>query len=158
MPDIRVDPDSRSDPITLLAFDFGARRIGIAVGNALTGRARAIGTLDNRDSGPDWSSIDAFISEWSPDRLVVGMPYNMDGTEHALASTVNEFAAALADRTRLPVDFVDERLSSHEAMERLKHERQGGHRRRIRKEDVDSAAAAVILETWLNSHSLDKTP
>lgn len=139
---------------TLLAFDYGRRRIGVAVGNTLTGRARALATVAATDAGPDWDRIAALLREWKPGRLVVGVPYNGGGFgADDIATEAQRFARQLHGRFGLPVDTVDEQLSSAEAYAGLKAERRAGQRGRIAKQDIDSAAAAVILQHWLDHHS-----
>lgn len=140
-------------PEAVLAFDFGLRRIGIAAGDTLTGTAAPRPAAFVTASGPDWQAITREIDALEPRRLVVGAPYNADGTPGALAAAARRFANELERRFRLPVSMVDERWSSLEAGAALKARRAGGGRRRIRREDVDSAAAAVILERWLAGES-----
>jgi putative Holliday junction resolvase len=137
----------------ILAFDFGLRRIGIAAGDTLTGTAAPRpATLVTR-AGPDWAAIAREVNALKPRRLIVGAPYNVDGTPGALAPAARRFANELEHRFKLPVSMVDERWSSLEAGTALKTRRADGGRRRIRREDVDSAAAAVILERWLAGES-----
>jgi putative holliday junction resolvase len=138
---------------TLLAFDYGRRRIGVAVGNTLTRQARALVTLDAGESGPDWTRIAALIGEWQPARLVVGVPYNDAAPGDTIAAEAQRFARRLHGRFGLPVETVDERLSSAAAHERLKAERRAGRRGQIARQDIDSAAAAVILQDWLDNHT-----
>ena len=141
---------------TLLGFDFGTKRIGVAVGQTLTGNARPLTTLRVNNEQPDWEAIGRLIASWQPVQLVVGLPVNMDGSEHALAATVHEFAEQLRARFALPVDLIDERLSSHEAQQIAVG--MGGRsapHSRAAKEQLDRIAAQVILETWL-SHQNDK--
>src|SRR3984885_13413245 len=134
---------------TLLAFDFGLKRIGIASGDTLTGTAAPRPAAAVHQQGPDWDAIAREVRMLSPRRLVVGAPYNADGTPGAIAPAARRFAAELEKRFGLPVNMVDERWSSLEANEALKARRASGERRkRIRREDIDSAAAAVILERW----------
>jgi len=134
---------------TILAFDFGLKRIGMAVGDTLTSTAAPRGVIPVAPSGPDWDSIAAEVHALHPQVLVVGAPYNVDGTPGRLAPAARRFAAELQRRFALPVSLVDERWSSLEAGAALKAQRAGGARRRIRRGDIDSAAAAVILERWL---------
>ena len=132
-----------------MAFDYGARRIGVAVGQATTGSASPVGVVAVHGE-PDWAALARCIGEWSPSRLLVGLPYNMDGTETSLAATCRAFAAELARRYGLPVEFVDERLTSAAATAELREARRAGTRaRRVRREDIDAHAARLILETWL---------
>jgi len=143
-----------SGGVTLLAFDYGRRRIGVAVGNTLTRQARPLLTLDVTETGPDWARIAALLEEWRPARLVVGVPYNAEpAAGAAIAVEAQRFARRLHGRCGLPVDTVDERLSSAEAHARLRTERRAGRRGTIAKRDIDSAAAAVILQDWLDNHT-----
>jgi putative holliday junction resolvase len=135
---------------TLLAFDFGRKRIGIASGDTLTGTAGPRPAASVLTSGPDWTVIEREVRTLQPHLLIVGAPYNADGSPGSLANEASGFAAELERRFGIPVKRVDERWSSLQAKERLKTQRASGERkRRIRKEDIDSAAAAVILERWL---------
>ena len=137
----------------VLAFDFGLRRIGIAAGDTLTATAAPRPAAFVTPAGPDWLAITREIDALKPGRLIVGAPYNVDGTPGALAPAARRFANELERRFKLPVSMVDERWSSLEAGAALKARRAGGGRRRIRREDLDSAAAAVILERWLAGES-----
>lgn len=135
---------------TVLAFDFGLRRTGVAVGNTITGTAEPLATLPARDGEPDWSALDACISDWRPGVLVVGVPYNMDGSPGELTGRSLAFAAALEARFGLTVCTVDERLSSRQAEETLRLRRASGAlARRVRRGDVDREAACVLLRQWL---------
>lgn len=142
---------------TILAFDFGHRRIGIAVGQDVTGSATALGAVGNGERGPDWAALDALIAEWRPDRLVVGLPLNADGSPSQLAADARDFCTALA-RFRRPVATVDERYSSLEARERLRRERRAGLKGRVGKEAVDAAAAVEIAERWLADRAAGRDP
>jgi putative Holliday junction resolvase len=134
---------------SVLAFDFGLKRIGIASGDTLTRSAAPRPAVLARASGPDWPAIEREVRALGPRQLVVGAPYNEDGSEGALLGRVRHFAAELERRFALPVHLVDERLSSLEASARLKAQRESGtRRRRVARADVDSAAAAVILGRW----------
>ena len=129
---------------TVLAFDFGLKRIGIASGDTLTRQAAPRPAASVGRAGPDWER-----SALAPELLVVGAPYNAAGGEGELSAAVRAFAAELERRFTLPVALVDERLSSLEAGAALKERRASGQRRRrIGRADVDSAAAAVILARW----------
>jgi putative Holliday junction resolvase len=144
-------PEGRSPkiPTIVVALDFGLKRIGIASGDTLTRTANPRATLGNGTQGPDWIGIDRVIADLRPARLAVGEPYNADGSPSALTEAARRFAAELARRSALPVDLVDERHSSQDAEERLREMRATGQRgRRVTREDVDAAAAAVILERW----------
>ena len=133
---------------TLLAFDFGLRRIGVAVGQSVTRSASPVATVACKDGSPDFESIDAIVAEWKPTRLVVGMPTHADGSPGEMRKPVAAFIEML-DRYALPVDTIDERYTSLEAQAALKTARAAGSRGRIRKEDVDAAAAVLIAERYL---------
>ncbi len=139
--------------VSVLAFDFGLRRIGVAAGQSITGSAAPLAAVSAQDGSPNWAALDRLVKEWAPDRLVVGLPYNMDGSEQDITRRARRFAEELGRRYAQPVHTVDERLSSREAEARLKELRQRG-RRRITRADVDCAAACVILESWF--HAQDK--
>ena len=106
-------------PVTLLAFDVGARRIGVALGNTLSGTARELGVLDVREAGPDWPRLDQWVREWRPDALVVGDPSTLDGGDQPARQRARAFAAEIARRYGLPVHPVDERSTSKEASRRF---------------------------------------
>jgi putative Holliday junction resolvase len=144
-------PDN-TGPETILAFDFGLRRIGIAVGQDVTGSASPLGVAANSDAGPDHIAISRFITEWRPKRLVVGMPTHADGSASAIHDQVLAFIDELG-RYELPVATVDERHTSKEAEAALKNARAAGTRGRISKEMIDSAAAVFIAERFLSSRT-----
>lgn len=137
-------------PETIIAFDFGLRRIGVAVGQQVTNSASPLETVGNSDNGPDWSRIDAIVREWRPQRLIVGMPTHADGSPSDIANTVRKFIDELS-KFELPVETVDERYSSVEAEAVLRSQREEGLRGRISKEAIDSAAATFIAERWLKN-------
>jgi putative Holliday junction resolvase len=128
---------------TLLGFDFGTKRIGIAVGQTLTKSARPLQQI----SSVDWSSLDKLIAEWRPAALVVGLPLNMDDSPGKMAKAATEFAAALREHYSLLVHLCDERLSSREALERLAER----GNTKPSKAELNCMAAAVILESWLHA-------
>jgi putative Holliday junction resolvase len=134
---------------TLLAFDVGAKRIGVAVGNTISQSAREVGVLDVFEAGPDWPALDRWMKEWRPDRLVVGDPATLDGGDQPIRLRARGFARQLQQRYRLPVEQVDERTSSIEAAQRFAAGRASGARRRHEARQLDALAAAVILERWL---------
>ncbi len=137
---------------TALVLDFGERRIGVAIANADAGTASGIDTLAGGGSEPDWQGLDRLIADWQPDQLVMGLPYNADGSDSPMTERVRAIAARLQERYELAVDLVDERLTSVEAENRLREAReQGLRRRRTRREDIDRIAAQVIAEAWLNA-------
>ncbi len=129
---------------TVMAFDYGARRIGVAIGETLAATAGPLATLPVRADGPDWRALATLVATWAPDLFVVGLPTHADGTPHRLAPAIAAFAAGLTARHGRPVETVDERLSSVEASARAGR---GGQAR------VDALAAQVILETWFGTRS-----
>ena len=135
---------------TILAFDFGLRRIGVAVGQSVTRSASPLGVVANRDSGVDHEAIAALIREWRPMLLVVGMPAHADGSASAMQEPVRAFIRELGKHD-LPVETVDERYTSVEAERVLQEARAAGSRGRIAKEEIDSAAAVFIAERYLAS-------
>jgi putative Holliday junction resolvase len=139
-----------SRPTTILAFDFGLRRIGVAVGQSVTGSASPLGTIANSESRVDRDAIAALIREWRPTLLVVGMPMHADGSPSDLQKPVEAFIEELRSFS-LPVESVDERYTSVEAERVLKEARASGSRGRIKKEEIDSAAAVFIAERYLAS-------
>jgi putative holliday junction resolvase len=141
---------------TFIGFDFGLRRIGVALGSADTGGARPLRTVANHDSGPEWRAIESLVTEWAPAALVVGVPYNADGSSHEVTNAALAFAAELESRLGLPVHQVDERLTSYAANEALVERRQRGDHRKLRSGDTDSAAAAMILDDWLASRGTNR--
>jgi len=135
-------------PQLVLAFDFGTRRIGLATGDTLTRTARGHSTLDCARGIP-WPGIDKIFADLQPSQLIVGLPFNMDGTPTALAPAARSFAAELGARYRKPVALVDERLSSREAEAELRGARAAGLKRgRTTHADVDMIAARILLERW----------
>jgi len=134
---------------SLLAFDFGAKRIGVATGNTTLAIAHPLGGIAFEDNRRRFEAIAALIEEWHPVRLVVGCPQTHDGAEHSLAASVQRFRRRLEARFGLPVDVVDEHLSSWSAGRRLS---QAGVPARDQKRHVDTMAACVILETWFEAH------
>jgi len=144
-----VTPDL-SQPRTILAFDFGLRRIGVAVGQDITGSASPLGVVANRENGVDHGAIAALIKEWCPTEIVVGMPSHADGSPSIVQESVEAFIEEL-QRYGLSVETVDERYTSIEAEQALKEARVAGTRGRISREMIDAAAAVFIAERYLSS-------
>ena len=141
-------PAIRADG-TVLGFDVGARRIGVAVGNGMTGTARAVAVVDVHAAGPDWARIEQLRREWRPDGCVVGDPMSLDGGDQPVRRLAQAFARELQARTGLPVAMFDERNSSQEAARRFAAQRAEGSRKRRDAGLLDAGAAAVILDRWL---------
>lgn len=129
-----------------LGFDFGYKRIGVAVGQQITCSARPLTTLDAKLGIPNWDAVQKIIAEWRPQALIVGLPTCIDDSEQYTTAAARGFARQLRKRFLLPVHLVDERLSTVEARAQLFAE--GGYRK-IKQSQVDSVAACVILEQWL---------
>ncbi|WP_089729253.1 Holliday junction resolvase RuvX [Candidatus Thiosymbion oneisti] len=130
----------------LLGFDFGPRKIGVAVGQLVTRSASALTTIRSHRNGPDWAGIEQLVREWQPTGAVVGLPFNMDDTESTTAPGARRFARQLKERCGLEVYLVDERLTSLEARRRL-------GRDAVSLEAIDALAAKLILETWLTDRA-----
>lgn len=142
---------------TVLGFDVGARRIGVAVGSTFGHGARALAVVDVHASGPDWPAIERLLKEWRPDGIVVGDPMTLEGGDQPIRQRAHAFAREIHGRCKLPVVLVDERLSSIEAAQRFASDRAEGRKRRRDAEALDAVAAAVIIERWLASPD-DATP
>lgn len=130
---------------TLLGFDFGTQRIGIAVGQSVTGTASALRTVASRNGKPDWETISTLIEEWRPDALVVGLPLHADGSDSDMTGAARKFARQLEARYRLPVHTMDERLSSRAARGLQQDGKRGA------QAGIDALAAMIILQNWLES-------
>ncbi|GAB2890542.1 Holliday junction resolvase RuvX [Microbulbifer echini] len=137
-----------SKPITALAFDFGTRSIGLAFGQSLTASARELAPLPAKDGKPDWDKVQQLIDEWRPHYLLVGLPLNMDGSESEFGARARKFGQRLHGRSGLPVEMIDERLSTRAAKEEAAER---GHRGNFAQDPVDSIAARIILEDWLRA-------
>ena len=133
---------------TLLGFDYGTKRIGVAVGQTITHTVTPLTTLQSTNETPDWQAISRLIEEWQPDTLVVGLPLQLDGTTQPLTTKAQRFGNQLKGRYNLPVEMMDERLTSHEAETKL-----ASRKGKSAKTDIDALAAALILQSWLDQHS-----
>jgi putative Holliday junction resolvase len=133
--------------MTVMGFDFGMKHIGVAVGQTITRTAQALTSISAQQGIPDWKEIEKLIVIWQPDALVVGLPLNMDGTEQPITQHAHQFAQKLKKHFHLTVYEEDERLSTVEAREKIFS--QGGYRA-LTKKAIDSMAAKLILESWLN--------
>jgi putative Holliday junction resolvase len=131
---------------TLIGFDFGERRIGVAVGETATGIANPIGAIDAPANEARFREIEKLVHEWRPSAFVVGRPRHADDSQHAVAKLAEKFARRLQSRYKLPVVMIDETLSSADAESQLRASRAGAKR----KGDVDALAAAIILQSYLD--------
>lgn len=134
---------------TLIAFDFGTKSIGVAIGQQITGTARPLAALKAQDGTPDWAVIEKLLQEWQPDEIIVGLPRNMDGSEQPLTARARKFANRIHGRFGVKVSLHDERLSTIEARAALFEN--GGYRA-LGKGQVDSASAVVILESFFETN------
>ena len=141
-----LSPDS-----TVLGFDVGSRRIGVAIGSAFSVSARALAMMKVRADGPDWNALDRLHKEWRPQGLIVGDPLTLEGDDQPNRKRAHAFARQLQQRYKLPVLLVDERSSSVEAARRFAVERAEGRKRRRDAASLDAVAAAVIIERWLSA-------
>ncbi len=138
---------------SLLAFDFGKRRVGVGLGLPETGTATPLATISYHQQGALWMEIQSLIATWNPQLLLVGMPVRDDGKTASLKKPIQHFAATLKKRYDLPVEFIDEQLTSFEALDRLKQQRQHGRRKKVQKMEIDRQAAAILIENWLSTYS-----
>jgi len=132
---------------TFLGFDFGMKNIGVAVGQELTLTASPLTVIKAREGIPNWDQIQTLLDEWQPQRLIVGLPLNMDGTEQEMTTAARRFGNRLNGRFHIPVEWQDERLSTFEALDQLGiHSKMQSNKR----DDVDRISAQLILQSWLN--------
>jgi putative Holliday junction resolvase len=137
-------------PRSVLGFDFGLKRIGLATGQIITGTASPLTTLQAVNQSPDWSGIEKHIRQWNPDALIVGIPYLLDGGETDITRAARNFSRELERRFKLPVYTVDESLSSFEAEQQLRQDKKID---KHNKHEIDKMAAAIIVQSWLDSQS-----
>jgi putative holliday junction resolvase len=138
----------------VLAFDYGTRRIGVASGNTLSRVGQALCTLECKQQQTPWTDIDQLLRDYLPSQLVVGLPYNDDGSPTGMTPAAQAFATELRERSGLPVTLVDERHSSREAERELAWMRRSGVKtRRVTHADVDKVAAKVVLDRWFSTHT-----
>lgn len=137
------------DPVgTVLAFDFGEKRIGVATGETLLGSAHPLTVIHAESNDDRFAVIGKLIAEWQPEHLVVGLPTHADGTPHEMTRLATKFGERLVRRFNLPVFYADERLTSLDAEARL---RETGRNSKSAKPLLDAVAAQLILQTWFES-------
>lgn len=139
-------PSRTTKPLAALSFDFGTQRIGVAFGQSISGTARPVCVLKANDGIPDWEQVGSVIAEWSPDVLVIGLPYNLDGTESELLKRAIKFGNRLNGRFHKPCYGMDERLSSRAAIEQVMEESGS----MTKTSGIDDIAAQIILENWFS--------
>lgn len=140
---------------SVLGFDFGTKKTGVATGQSITATAAPLAPLAMRDGIPDWLVIERLLKEWQPQALLVGLPLNMDDTESELSRLARKFARRLHGRFNLPVFMVDERLTSRAARELLA---EIGDRRKGKLPSLDSTAAVLMVESWLAQPNITLLP
>ena len=141
-------------PISVLSFDFGLKQIGIAYGQTLTKCAKGIVILKAKDGIPNWDAVGDLINEWKPNLLLVGLPLNMDSSESELSARARKFARRIEGRFSADVQMVDERLTSQEAKMLVRENSNKDGSRLVDFTKVDHIAAALILQSWLDDHTL----
>ena len=140
---IKFFPSDCSKPVAALAFDYGTQRIGVSFGQSISATAKAIAVIKAKDGIPDWDEIETLLIEWKPGLCVVGLPYNLDGSESVLLVRAIKFAHRIHGRFNLPCFGMDERLSSKAAIEKVVEENKNKQQMA-----VDDIAAQIILENW----------
>ncbi len=133
----------------VMGFDYGHRKIGVAVGQTLTGTAQALATVPAVQNAPDWPRLEALIAEWKPQRLIIGAPLGPEGEVTPTSQKARQFGTALGERTGLPVEHWDERHSTQAARSWYKSGREQGLTRRKQAGQLDGVAARLMLEDWL---------
>ena len=140
-----------SSHLTALAFDYGTKKIGVAVGQSITQTASPLAVLPARDGVPDWDTIEKLVKEWQPDVFIVGMPFNMDGSNNNMTARTQKFLQRLNGRFNIPCYSIDERLSSREAKDIRKNMAEAHGKAYNERDVIDSIAAQLILENWFAS-------
>lgn len=147
--------ETKNSQRTLLGFDFGTKRIGVAIAQELTGTANPLTTLKAVKNKPDWQNITKIINEWQPDLLIIGLPLHMDGSEQPMTAAAKRFSNQLNGRYNIPIALMDERLSSNEAKSIIK-ERTNASSVFQHKEQIDMISAQLILQSWITQKDDDK--
>jgi len=137
----KITPES-----VMIGFDFGLKRIGVAIGQTLTQTATPEAIVNSRDGVPDWEHITLLFEQWQPNAIIVGLPMRLDGSEQALTQPARKFGQRLSGRYHRPVYFIEEQLSSIEAENRQKQQKS-----RQKNQKIDDHAAQIILENWLQT-------
>lgn len=134
----------------VLAFDFGMKHIGVAVGQTSLNQASALKTLLAKQGTPNWNVIGKLVHEWNAKAFIVGIPVNLNGAEQAITQAAKRFSKELTTRFKLPVHHVDERLTTVEARQQVFNV--GGYKK-LQETEIDSYAAMLILEQWLTEQA-----
>ena len=142
-------PTDCSKPVTVMSFDYGTEKIGIAIGQSISSTAEPLTIIRAQDGIPNWSEITGLTESWRPNYFVVGLPYNLHGSDSKLLQRALKFAKRLNGRFNIPTFGIDERLSSKAATEKFKT---GNPKNSVRNE-IDDVAAQIILETWFSEYN-----
>lgn len=143
-----------SSHLTALAFDYGTKKIGVAVGQSITQTASPLAVIPARDGIPNWHTIEKLIKEWQPGAFIVGMPFNMDGSENKMTVRAQKFLKRLNGRFNIPSYSIDERLSSREAKDIRKNMAEAHGKAYSERDNIDSIAAQLILESWFSTTTI----
>ncbi len=133
---------------TVLGLDFGKKYIGVAIGQEITGSASPLGSINANDGIPHWDSLTAYLKEWLPDFIVIGLPLNMDGSEQQLTLDAKKFGNRIIGRYGVKVEFQDERLTTADAKQQLFSK--GGYRN-LKKDNIDAESAKLIIESFFEA-------
>ena len=136
---------------TFIGFDYGAKYIGVAVGQDLTQTASALTVIKADDGIPDWHDVATLLTEWHPERLIVGLPLNMDGSEQNMTIAARAFGQELNTRFNIPIAWQDERLTTYESLKTLGIDSKLKAKNR---DNIDAISAQIILQSWLNEQCL----
>ena len=147
-------PNDCSKPVKVLSFDYGTTKIGVAFGQSISSTTKAVTIIKAKDGIPNWEAVEHLIESWTPDFLIVGLPYNLDGTESKFLQRAVKFGNRLYGRFNLPTFGVDECLSSESATQKLL----GEGNRKLTGTKIDDVAAQIILETWFSSYKTRGAP
>ena len=142
-------PTDCSKPVTVMSFDYGTEKIGIAIGQSISSTAEPLTIIRAKDGIPNWSEITGLTESWRPNYFVVGLPYNLDGSDSKLLQRALKFAKRLNGRFNIPTFGIDERLSSKAATEKFKT----GNPKNFVRNEIDDIAAQIILETWFSEYN-----
>ena len=133
-----------------LAFDYGEKRTGVALGQSITKTARPLATIMSVNNQPNWQKIEKLVIEWNPSQIIVGIPDDSEQNKD-LRKKISLFCRELSNKSKLPVSTHDETLTSDEAYLQLKNKRKSV-KSKINKKDIDQIAAAILLESWMNDN------
>ena len=148
MPENETTPSKHIEKV--MGFDFGLRRIGVAMGQTITRSANPVTTLIANNGEPDWEEVKRLMAHWRPDAIVVGRPVRMDGSRQEITTNSDKFAKGLQERFNIPLFRIDEHLSSVAAKEFLIEQMQT---KKPLKGQLDAVSAKLILESWLRHHA-----